>query len=313
MKTAGIHHITAIVGDPQENADFYAGVLGLRLVKKTVNFDDPETYHLYFGNEKGEPGTIITFFPWENANQGLIGAGQVGTTVYVVPEGSLEFWKKRLAAFNIPFDEEIRFGETFVQFEDTHGLQLELVARNGGSLNTWEFNGVTSDVAIKGFGGAVLLSGSSHYTSSLLEIVMGLKMVGKDGDYRRFQSYGELGNIIDLYLPTIQNGVMGVGTVHHIAWRAKDDQEHLEWRDDLHDKKIPSTDVVDRQYFNALYFREVGGILFEIATDPPGFTTDETEEELGAKIMLPSWLEEKRDHLEQSLTSIQIKERGKES
>ncbi len=313
MKTAGIHHITAIVGDPQENADFYAGVLGLRLVKKTVNFDDPETYHLYFGNEKGEPGTIITFFPWENANQGLIGAGQVGTTVYVVPEGSLEFWKKRLAAFNIPFDEEIRFGETFVQFEDTHGLQLELVARNGGSLNTWEFNGVTSDVAIKGFGGAVLLSGSSHYTSSLLEMVMGLKMVGKDGDYRRFQSYGELGNIIDLYLPTIQNGVMGVGTVHHIAWRAKDDQEHLEWRDDLHDKKIPSTDVVDRQYFNALYFREVGGILFEIATDPPGFTTDETEEELGAKIMLPSWLEEKRDHLEQSLTSIQIKERGKES
>jgi glyoxalase family protein len=311
MKTAGIHHITSIVGDPQENAEFYAGVLGLRLVKKTVNFDDPETYHLYFGNEKGEPGTIITFFPWGHAPQGQIGAGQVGTTVYVVPEGSLDFWKERLASFDIAFDEEIRFGETFIQFEDIHGLQLELVARAGGLLNTWEFNGVTSDVAIKGFGGAVLLSGSSHYTSSLLENVLGLKMIGKDGDYRRFQSFGEIGNIIDVYLPTIQNGVMGVGTVHHIAWRAKDDQEHMEWRNDLHDKKIPSTDIVDRQYFNALYFREVGGILFEIATDPPGFTTDEKQNELGTKIMLPSWLEENRGQLEQSLASIEIKEWGK--
>ena len=157
-KTMGIHHITAIVGHPQENVDFYAGVLGLRLVKKTVNFDDPGTYHLYFGNEGGKPGTIITFFPWAGARQGKIGGGQVGVTSYVVPKGAMEFWEKRLEKFNIPFTKSERFGEEYLEFDDPHGLHLEIVEREEGEANTWNFGGVTPEVAIKGFGGATLLS-----------------------------------------------------------------------------------------------------------------------------------------------------------
>src|SRR5699024_6188629 len=150
-KTKGIHHITAIVGDAQENMDFYAGILGLRFVKKTVNFDDPNTYHLYFGNENGDPGTVITFFPWGNGRQGVIGDGQVGVTTYLIPEGAMDFWENRLHDYGISTARTIRFDETYLQFEDVHGLKLELVERADGPKNEWEFNGITSDVAIKGF------------------------------------------------------------------------------------------------------------------------------------------------------------------
>src|SRR5690554_5662257 len=155
-RISGIHHITAIVGDPQENVDFYAGVLGLRLVKKTINFDDPDTYHLYFGDETAKPGTIITFFPWGNAYKGKIGDGQVGVTSYAVPAGALAFWEKRLEKFKVPFSTETRFGEQYITFDDPHGLHLELVERQDGESNTWEIGEVTKDVAIKGFGGATL-------------------------------------------------------------------------------------------------------------------------------------------------------------
>src|SRR5690625_3274854 len=164
MKTEGIHHITAIVGHPQENVDFYAGVLGLRLVKKTVNFDDPGTYHLYFGDDGGRPGTIITFFPWANARQGVIGGGQVGVTTYVVPQGAMSFWEERLKKFNITYEITERFGEQSLQFDDPHGLHLEIVEREEGDLNQWTFSGVTPEVAIKGFGGAIR---SEEHTSEL--------------------------------------------------------------------------------------------------------------------------------------------------
>ena len=164
-QTAGIHHITAIVGHPQENIDFYAGVLGLRLVKQTVNFDDPGTYHLYFGDGGGKPGTIITFFPWANAYQGRIGDGQVGVTTYVVPAGALNFWVNRLAKFAIPFKKAERFGEQVIQFDDPHGLHLEIVARAEGEQNNWTFGGVTPEVAIKGFGGATLYSSAPEETA----------------------------------------------------------------------------------------------------------------------------------------------------
>ena len=157
-KTMGIHHITAIVGHPQENVDFYAGVLGLRLVKQTVNFDDPGTYHLYFGNEAGKPGTIITFFPWAGARQGIIGDGQVGITSYVVPKGAMKFWENRLEKFDVSYTKMTRFGEQYLEFDDPHGLHIELVEREEGELNNWSFGEVTPEVAIKGFGGAVLLS-----------------------------------------------------------------------------------------------------------------------------------------------------------
>src|SRR5574342_1395188 len=212
-QTMGIHHITAIVGHPQENVDFYAGVLGLRLVKQTVNFDDPGTYHLYFGNDGGKPGTIITFFPWPDAYNGKIGDGQVGVTSYVVPPGAMDFWEERLQKFNVAFTKMERFGERYLEFDDPHGLHLEIVERAEGENNTWTFGGVTPEVAIKGFGGATLLSARPEQTAELLEKVMGLEKVGEEGDFVRYRSAADIGNIIDLKLTPIGRGQMGVGTV----------------------------------------------------------------------------------------------------
>ncbi|MCL9635912.1 ring-cleaving dioxygenase [Priestia aryabhattai] len=307
-KTAGIHHITAIVGHPQENVDFYAGVLGLRLVKQTVNFDDPGTYHLYFGNEGGKPGTIITFFPWANARQGKIGDGQVGVTSYVVPKGAMGFWEQRLAKFGVPATKMERFGEQYLEFDDPHGLHLEIVEREEGEKNTWQAGEINSDVAIKGFGGATLLSVRPDETAQLLEDVMGLQKVGQEGDFIRFQSSADIGNIIDLKLTTIGRGQMGVGTVHHIAWRAKDDEDQLEWQKYVADSGYGVTAVRDRNYFNAIYFKEHGDILFEIATDPPGFAHDESLETMGEKLMLPEQYETHRDQIERALIPFEVRE-----
>lgn len=307
-KTMGIHHITAIVGHPQENVDFYAGVLGLRLVKKTVNFDDPGTYHLYFGNEGGKPGTIMTFFPWAGASQGKIGDGQVGVTSYVVPKGAMMFWKKRLESFNIPFTVRERFSEEYLEFDDPHGLHLEIVEREEGEVNAWTFGGVTPEVAIKGFGGATLLSTHPDKTAVLLENILGLELIGKDGDFARYRSSAEIGNVIDLKLTTIGRGTMGAGTVHHIAWRAKDDQDQLEWQKYVEENGYGVTPVRDRNYFNAIYFKEHGEILFEIATDPPGFAHDEPEATMGEKLMLPEQYEQSRGKIKQSLLPFEVRE-----
>ncbi|MFC4558413.1 ring-cleaving dioxygenase [Virgibacillus kekensis] len=309
--TMGIHHITAIVGHPQENVDFYAGVLGLRLVKQTVNFDDPGTYHLYFGDKGGKPGTIITFFPWAGAYQGKIGDGQVGITSYIVPRGAMAFWQKRLEKFNVSYGEVERFGERYLQFEDSHGLRLEIVEREEGEMNTWEFGEVIPEVAIKGFGGATLLSAHPSKTADLLENIMGLERVGEEGDYIRFRSPGDIGNVIDLKRVATERGQMGVGTVHHIAWRATDDNDQLEWQKYVAAKGYGVTPVQDRNYFNAIYFREHGEILFEIATDPPGFAHDESEETMGEKLMLPQQYEKYREQLESRLIPIEVKELDK--
>jgi glyoxalase family protein len=307
-KTMGIHHITAIVGHPQENVDFYAGVLGLRLVKQTVNFDDPGTYHLYFGNKGGKPGTIITFFPWPGAHQGIIGGGQVGVTSYVVPKGALEFWEKRLEKFNVPFTKIERFGEQYLEFDDPHGLHLEMVERAEGEANQWNFGEVTPDVAIKGFGGATLLSTQPNKTAELLKNVLGLERVGTEGDFVRFRSLAEIGNVIDLKLTPIGRGQMGVGTVHHIAWRASDDQDQLDWKEFVQANGYGVTPVQDRNYFNAIYFREHGEILFEIATDPPGFAHDESQETMGEKLMLPAQYEKHREQIERRLLPIEVRD-----
>ncbi|WP_432363102.1 ring-cleaving dioxygenase [Sporosarcina sp. UB5] len=307
-KTKGIHHISAIVGHPQENIDFYAGVLGLRLVKQTVNFDDPGTYHLYFGDERGTPGTIITFFPWAGARQGVIGDGQVGVTSYVIPEGALAFWKNRLERFDIPFTMSQRFEEEILAFDDPHGLHLEIVERAEGEKNSWEFDGITAETAIKGFGGATLLSKQPKQTTELLENVMGFKKVGEEGDIVRFRSSGDIGNVIDVKMTTTGDGRMGVGTVHHIAWRADDDQDQLEWKKHVEQFGYGVTPVQDRNYFNAIYFREHGEILFEIATDPPGFAHDESLETMGEQLMLPVQYEKYREQLERKLIPIQVRE-----
>ncbi|WP_010284898.1 ring-cleaving dioxygenase [Bacillus timonensis] len=307
QRTAGIHHITAMVNDAQRNIDFYAGVLGLRLVKKTINFDRPEVYHLYFGNEAGEPGTVITFFPWLKQLKGRIGLGQVGVTSYSIPSGSLEFWEERLSKFGVDFRSSIRFGERNIAFNDPDGLELELIERNEGSINNWSFGGIKSENAIKGFSGATLISAQPNKTADLLENVLGLTCIGDEEGFLRFKSDASLGNIIDIKLTPSVRGLMGAGTVHHIAWRAKDEEDLLRWRNLLQEKGYYPTEVRDRNYFKAVYFHEEGGILFEIATDPPGFSVDEPTNELGKKLMLPTWLESKREELEESLPSVEVR------
>lgn len=306
-KTEGIHHITAIVGHPQENVDFYASVLGLRLVKKTVNFDDPGTYHLYFGNEGGKPGSIITFFPWYGARQGKIGDGQVGVTSYVIPKGATPFWENRMERFQIAFQKTERFGETCLSFEDVHGLKLELVEREEGVENDWTIGDITPSVAIKGFGGATLLSSNPTQTMHLLESIMGLEVIGEENGFVRFKSYGDIGNIIDVKTTTNDLGQMGVGTVHHIAWRAKDDADQLEWQKYISENGYDVTAVRDRNYFNAIYFREHGKLLFEIATDPPGFAIDESFETMGSGLKLPSQYEQYREQLNQTLIPLEVR------
>ncbi|WP_282154594.1 ring-cleaving dioxygenase [Cytobacillus gottheilii] len=306
--TAGIHHITAIVGHPQENVDFYHGVLGLRLVKKTINFDDPGTYHLYFGDQNGNPGTIITFFPWANAYPGKIGDGQVGVTSYAVPAGALPFWEERFALLGISFEKTERFGEEILAFKDPHGLKLELVERESGELNQGKESGVPADKAIKGFAGAILFSAYPLKTAEVLEEVMGLEKVAENDEYIRFQSSAEIGNIVDVKKVSTGKGRMGVGMVHHIAWRAQDDKDQLDWKEYIESKGLGVTPVQDRNYFNAIYFREYGEILFEIATDPPGFAHDESLETMGTELKLPEQYEQYRSKLEQSLIPIEVRD-----
>lgn len=307
-KTAGIHHITAIVGHPQENADFYAGLLGLRLVKKTVNFDDPGTYHLYFGNETGDPGTIMTFFNWAGAYPGKIGDGQVGVTAFAIPKGSFSFWEDRLQSFHIPFTIKNRFNERYLSFSDPHGLQLELVERENVPENTWSFSGITPKEAINGFAVATLLSSNPEETAGLL-LEMGFKQIGKEDDVIRFQSEASIGNQVDLKFTPTGRGSIGVGVVHHIAFRASDDYDQQEWSKLLRQKGFHLTPVQDRNYFNSIYFQEPGEILFEIATDPPGFAVDESLEAMGTSLMLPPQYEQYRDRLNSALIPFTVRER----
>ena len=310
-KTEGIHHITAIVGNPQENVDFYSGILGLRLVKKTVNFDDPGTYHFYFGNKEGNPGTIITFFPWEGARKGIIGGGQVGVTTYVIPKGSMSFWVNRLNKFNIETTQTKRFGETYLSFNDVHGLRLEFVERDTTLNNDWTFDDIAPNVSIKGFGGAILYSTNYLQTEKTLTKTLGLEKVDENDTYLRFQSTSNIGNIIDLKKEDVRPGLSGVGTVHHIAWRALDDKDQLDWQELVHNDGYSVTPVQDRNYFNAIYFRERGQILFEVATNPPGFLIDESIETLGQSLKLPPQYEKYRNQLEEVLPKIVLKNKLK--
>lgn len=296
-KTKGIHHITAIVGEAQENTDFYAGVLGMRLVKKTVNFDDPGTYHLYFGNNEGSPGTIMTFFPWGKAYRGKVGDGQVGITAFAVPEGAFGFWRSRLESQGVRFEEQERFGEKYLRFEDPHGLQLELVEHGTGDVSGWGGGGITADNAIKGFAGAVLFTANAAKTAELLEEVIGFVRKEEQGDYVRFTSDGTIGSILDIKQTRVGTGQMGVGTVHHIAFRADDEVDQLEWKNRVEAYGLGVTPVQDRNYFRSIYFREYGDLLFEIATDPPGFTIDESPDALGEELKLPKQYEQYRKRL----------------
>ncbi|MTI96294.1 MAG: ring-cleaving dioxygenase [Firmicutes bacterium] len=306
-QSAGIHHITAFAGNPQANVDFYAGILGLRMIKRTVNFDAPEIYHLYFGNEAGSPGTAMTFFLSNDNQRGEVGAGQVGFTTFAVPAGSLPFWEQRFAKFGIPFERSERFGETYLRFRDWDGLQLELVERDDIPNSNWTFGGVPSEHAIKGFGGAVLFSLKPENTMVALEELLGFERIGEDREYVRFRSLGEYGNIVDVYTGAKDRGSGGAGTIHHIAWRTRDEEEQSDWRVAVEDYGFRPTPVIDRQYFRSIYFREAGGILYEIATDGPGFTIDEPLEGLGGELVLPPQYEQMRERIEAGLEPIQVR------
>jgi glyoxalase family protein len=300
---SGIHHITAIASDPRRNLHFYTDVLGLRLVKRTVNFDDPGTYHFYFGNADGSPGSILTFFPWPHATRGTVGNGQVAATTFAVPAESLDYWRSRLDANGAAtHDAGTRFGEAVLAFEDPDGMRLELIATPlADPSRAWHGGTVAAEHAICGFHSATLAEEGYEKTARLVADVMGFQQIGTEGNRFRYAAAAgpHAGSIVDiLCAPDGQRGRQGAGTVHHVAWRTADDGEQLAWREDLAAAGLNVTPVMDRMYFHSIYFREPGGVLFEIATDPPGFATDETPDHLGERLTLPSWLEPHRARIE---------------
>ncbi len=299
--TTGIHHVTAITGEPQRNVDFYVGLLGLRLVKKTVNFDDPETYHLYYGDGVGSPGSIMTFFPWAHAPAGRQGSGQLTVTSFSVPESSLGYWTDRLIEYGVRFEKlSRRFDDTVVAFADPEGMKLELVASATDDRSPWEDGPVTPEHAVRGFHHVTLSERDPDRTTKLMTETLGFRQVEEgDGRYRFEAGDGGPGNLVDVVDGSGDSrGRTGVGTVHHVAFRAENDEHQLEIREEVARIGYDVTPVIDRNYFNAIYFREPGGVLFEIATDPPGFAVDEYPVDLGTGLKLPPQYEPRRDHIE---------------
>jgi glyoxalase family protein len=306
----GIHHITAIAGDPQENIDFYTNILGLRLVKITVNFDDPGRYHLYYGDEEGSPGTILTFFSWPGASPGRSGAGQIADIAFTIPADSLGYWYDRLRKFDIEAGRPIpRFEEKVMAFQDHDGLNLELIAREEvDDLPVWEDGPVPSEHAIRGFHTTTLLEQNPDPVTSLLVKHFGYSLVGEESDYRRLQAQdADAGAYIDIRTVSDANRArMGAGAVHHIAFRTPDDDSQQHWQQTLVNAGFDVTKVMDRKYFRSIYFREPGGVLFEIATDTPGFTVDEPLEELGTGLRLPDWYEDQRAAIVKALPEVRL-------
>ena len=306
--TRGLHHVTAICSDPQANADFYTGVLGLRLVKRTVNFDDPTTYHLYYGDDLGRPGTILTFFPWPGAPRGRPGTGQTTAVAFAVPPRSLDAWMERLAERAVEFDAiEERLGERVLPLRDSDGLALELVETSEASAREWWRDGsVPAPMAVRGFHGVTLTIEGYERTAELLSKVMGFAHAGSAHERFRYVAAGEEpGRVVDLICaPGKPLGRIAAGSIHHVAFRCASDEEQAAWRERLAKAGMNVTPPLDRRYFHSIYFREPGGVLFEIATDPPGFTFDEKAEALGTSLRLPEWLEPKRRYIEERLPPL---------
>ncbi len=309
MHQNGIHHVTAIAGPARRNLDFYTRVLGLRLVKKTVNFDDPSTYHFYFGDDAGRPGTILTFFPWEHAAPGRLGIGETQETVFRVPEGALGYWSHRFIEKGVAHQAlEKRFGETLLAFKDPDGMRLALAGVPGIENDPgWSDGEIPVEHAIRGFHSVSLLVEKASPTAAILTNVMGFTEIARDEPVVRYRAGDTtLGGIIDLReAGEFLRGRPGAGTVHHIAFRAAGDSEQLEMVETLTRKfGMRVTEQKDRNYFRSVYFREPGGVLFEIATDDPGFDIDESRDALGRELKLPHFLEPKRPQIEAVLPEI---------
>jgi glyoxalase family protein len=309
FRTTGIHHVTGIASDPQRNLDFYAGILGLRLVKRTVNFDDPTTYHFYFGDEHGNPGSILTFFPWPDARRGRQGGGQAAVTSFAILPSSVGFWIERLIRKQVDFQQPAaRYeDERVIAFKDHDGFMGELVAHPKAEARAgWSGAGVPPEHAIRGLYSVTLWLDANELTGQLLTNTLGFRLVREQGSIFRYAAGdGGPGSIVDIRcVPGIWSGVMGAGTVHHVAFRASGDSEQMDLRTELTSLGYNVTPQLDRDYFKSIYFREPGGVLFEVATDGPGFDIDEPVEQLGHSLKLPSWLELRRFEIEALLPNI---------
>jgi glyoxalase family protein len=312
----GLHHVTAIAKDPKKNVAFYTRVLGLRLVKQTVNFDDPGTYHLYFADGAGTPGSVLTFFPWPNVARGELGAGETKATMFAITERSVPFWLRRLSALRVEHDAPVqRFDETVIAVRDHDGMRLELVAsarHEGIGFAEVQGSDVPAEHALRGFAGVSLVLRSASKTIDLLTRTLGYAEVGNSDGITRLMARGTdaaqgavMGRIIDVHEDQgAQRGRTGSGTVHHIAFRTKDDAEQRAWQDALAQRGLHATEILDRQYFHSIYVREPGGVLLEFATDAPGFAVDEPLATLGQELKLPAQYEGMRDALRARLPAL---------
>ncbi len=312
IATSGLHHVTAIGGDPQRNIDFYITGLGLRLVKKTVNFDDPSTYHLYYGDEAGSPGSLMTFFPWRGVMQGRVGPGQSTSTAFSVPQGSIGWWRDHFAGLGVESTITTSdSAEERLSLRDPDGLQLDLVASTlDDPRDPWDSASVPAEFAVRGQHSSVLTVNDSRGTARVLVEELGMTLVSESGNRQRFSAGNEAaGRVVDVITePTVAPGLTAGGTVHHIAFRVPDVETQQLWRQQLVEHGYAVTEILDRQYFTSIYFREPGGVLFEIATDTPGFDIDEPLLELGRSLKLPPWLEPSREAIEHSVIPVRIPE-----
>lgn len=308
MKSTGIHHVTAIAADARRNVQFYAETLGLRLVKRSVNQDDPTTYHLYYGDERGGPGTILTFFPWQGIRRGQVGTGQVAATAFAVPQASLGWWIERLVTHGVAHTgPERRFDESVVRFNDPDGLVLELVATASAGGAGWSGGGVPAEHAIRGFHGVTIWADDPALTVPVLTDILGMRQVAVDGTLTRYaaDSDGRPGAFVDIRQARgFLRGRSGGGTVHHVAFRVADDAVEQAIRARVVEAGLHPTAPVERFYFRSVYFHEPGGVLFELATDGPGFDVDEPLDQLGTTLKLPPWLEGQRTIIAAALPDL---------
>jgi glyoxalase family protein len=305
----GIHHVTCITADVQKCVDFYVNVLGLRFIKKSINQDMPDTYHIYFGDYLGTPGTAMTFFGWPTWPRRRAGSGQVTTVSFQVPRESLDFWSERLQRLGVEHSRATRFDSVALVLRDADGIPLELVgSATDDRWQPWKDGPVDAQHAIRGFHSVTMTLAETAATFNLLIDTMGFRRVAKDGSRTRFATgAGGPHSIVDVIeSPEGPEGEESVGSVHHVAWRTADDASQVEWRELVLRAGRNVTPVIDRWYFKSIYFREPGGVLFEIATDGPGFTVDESPEKLGTSLSLPPWFQVRRDRLDEILPPIVV-------
>ena len=309
-RTTGLHHLTAIASDPQRNLDFYAGTLGLRFIKQTVNFDDPGTYHLYYGDASGRPGSILTFFPWPTARRGRVGVGQVAETQLAIPTSALAFWVQRLTEYQVAFHGPTRRfdNESVLSFTDFDGMPLALVATDAAaSLPGWDGGvGVSQAMSVRGMHAVTLWVHRRTETEKVLSDVLGFRELARmDGIVRYAVEDATPGTFVDVKeLPTGSGGTGGAGIVHHVAFRAADDDTEFGIRSQVTAAGLPITEQIDRTYFRSMYFREPGHVLFELATDAPGFAVDESPGHLGDALQLPRQHEHLREALRDQLPPL---------